>query len=68
MPDFSKQKAEIKLNAAALKREKHLINIKDREEAKKMADIEMGLKDANEFIHWQREMEKKEDIEKIECV
>ena len=30
--------------------------------------MEMGLKDASEFIRWQREMEQKEDIEKIEYV
>lgn len=28
----------------------------------------MGLKDASEFYRWQREMEKKDDIEKIEYV
>lgn len=28
----------------------------------------MGLKDASEFIRWQREMEQKDDIEKIEHV
>lgn len=52
MPDFSKHHAEVKLNAAALKREKHLIELKEREDAKKMADMEMGLKDASEFIRW----------------
>jgi hypothetical protein len=28
--------------------------------------MEMGLKDASEFTRWQREMEQKDDIEKIE--
>jgi hypothetical protein len=68
MPDFSKNKAEVKLTAAALKREKHLIDKEEQEEAKKIADMEMGLKDASEFIRWQREMEQKDDIEKIEYV
>jgi hypothetical protein len=30
--------------------------------------MEMGLKDASEFYRWQREMEQKDDIEKIEYV
>lgn len=30
--------------------------------------MEMGLKDASEFIRWQREMEQKDDIEQIEHV
>lgn len=30
--------------------------------------MEMGLKDASEFNRWQREMEQKDDIEKIEHV
>ena len=66
MPDFSKNKAEVKLTAAALKREKHLIDKEEAEEAKRLADMEMGLKDSSEFNRWQREMERKEDIEEIE--
>ncbi len=30
--------------------------------------MEMGLKDASEFIRWQREMEQKDDIEKTEHI
>lgn len=30
--------------------------------------MEMGLKDASEFYRWQREMEQKDDIEKIERI
>jgi len=28
----------------------------------------MGLKDASEFTRWQREMEKKDDIERLEHI
>lgn len=52
MPDFKKHEAQVKLNAAALKREKHLIDKEEREEAQKLAMMEMGLKDASEFIRW----------------
>jgi hypothetical protein len=53
---------------AALKREKHLIDKEEREAAQKLAMMEMGLKDASEFIRWQREMEQKDDIEKTEHI
>lgn len=68
MPNFEKHRAEVKITAAALKREKHQIELEEREESKRLADMEMGLKDASEFIRWQREMEQKDDIEKIEYV
>jgi hypothetical protein len=68
MPNFAKNKAEVKLTVAALKREKYIIDKEEAEEAKKLAGLEMGLKDASEFIRWQREMDKKEGIEKIEHV
>lgn len=68
MPDFNKNQADVKLNLAALKREKALIEREERENAERMAQMEMGLKDASEFIRWQREMEQKDDIEKIEHV
>ena len=68
MPDFSKNQADVKLNVAMLKREKHLIDKEEKEYAERMAQMEMGLKDASEFYRWQREMEQKDDIEKIEHV
>lgn len=68
MPDFNKNQADVKLNLAALKREKALIEKEERENAERLAQMEMGLKDASEFIRWQREMEQKDDIEKIEHV
>jgi len=68
MPDFAKNQADVKLNVAMLKREKHLIDKEEKEHAERMAQMEMGLKDASEFYRWQREMEQKDDIEKIEHV
>ena len=52
MPDWNKKQAEVKLTAAALKREKHLIDKEEREEARKLAEMEMGLKDSSEFYRW----------------
>jgi len=42
----------VKLNVAMLKREKHLIDKEERAHAEKLAQMEMGLKDASEFIRW----------------
>lgn len=68
MPDFLTNQADVKLNVAALKREKHLIDKEEKQNADLLAQMEMGLKDASEFYRWQREMEQKDDIEKIEYV
>ena len=68
MPDFSKNQADVKLNVAMLKREKHLIDKEEANAADLLAQMEMGLKDSSEFYRWQREMEQKDDIEKIERV
>lgn len=37
MPDFSKNEAKVNLNVAALKREKYLIDVEEREAALKLA-------------------------------
>ena len=68
VPNFEKSRADVKLNVAMLKREKHLIDKEEKEQAELMQQMEMGLKDASEFYRWQREMEQKDDIEKIERV
>lgn len=68
VPDFEKHKADVKLNVAALKREKNLIDREERENAEMLKQMAMGLKDSSEFVRWQREMNQKDDIEKIEYV
>ncbi len=68
MPNFARSRADVKLNAAALKREKALVEREEAAEARKLAELEMGLKDASEFERWQREMEQRAEIEKIEHV
>ena len=65
MPDFQKKEAAVKLNVAALKREKYLIDREDVEEQKKIDEMAMGLKDASDFNRWKREMDQKDDIERI---
>lgn len=36
MPDFTKNQADVKINVAVLKREKHLIDKEEREHADKL--------------------------------
>lgn len=68
MPDFERREANVKLNVAAMKREKHLIDKEEKAEHQKVAEMAMGLKDASEFNRWQREMEEKDDIERLEHI
>lgn len=68
VPNFEKSRADVKLNAAMLKREKHLLDKEEKEQAELLHQMELGLKDASEFYRWQREMEQKDDIEKIERI
>jgi hypothetical protein len=68
MPDFEKRQAAVKLNVAALKREGNLIAREEAEEKKYIAEMAMGLKDSSEFYRWKREMDRKDDVERIEHI
>ena len=68
MPDFDKREAIVKLNVAALKREKALIDKEEREMEQKVKEMAMGLKDASEFNRWKAEMGEKDDIERLEHI
>lgn len=68
MPDFEKKQAAVKLNVAALKREGNLIARQEREEEQYIAEMAMGLKDSSEFYRWKREMDRKDDVERLEHI
>ena len=68
MPNFGAKEANVKLNVAALKREKHLIDKEEEELNQKVKEMAMGLKDASEFNRWRSEMEQKDDIERMEHI
>jgi hypothetical protein len=68
MPDFEKHAAPVKLNAAHLKREKQLLDKIEADENRKIAEMALGLKDASEFNRWKREMDQKDDVERIEHI
>jgi hypothetical protein len=66
MPNFDKVDAPVKFNTAAILREGHQITKKQKEEQKVMKDFEMNMRDESEFNRWSKEMEEKEDIERLE--
>ena len=68
MPNFDKMTANVKLNVAALKREKHLIDLEEREAKARLDEMAMGLKDASEFNRWKAEMGEKDEIERLEHI
>ena len=68
VPDFSKLEAPVKLTSAAVLREGHLLKIKAEQDAKVLKDFEINMRDAGEFDRWRREMEEKEDIERLEHI
>ena len=68
VPNFDKKEANVKLNVAALKREKHLIDKEEREAEARLAEMAMGLKDAGEFNRWRAEMDEKDEIERLEHI
>ena len=68
MPNFDKMNANVKLNVAALKREKALIDQEEREVKERLDAMAMGLKDASEFNRWKTEMGEKDEIERLEHI
>jgi hypothetical protein len=68
MPDFEKNAAPVKLNAAHLKREKQLLDKLEAQENQKIAEMALGLKDASEFNRWKTEMDQKDQVERIEHI
>ena len=68
MPDFEKKAAAVKLNAAAIKREGHLLKIAKEKEEKVLKDFEQNCRDEKDFMRWQSEMKEKDEIEHLEHV
>jgi protein associated with RNAse G/E len=68
MPDFDKIEAPVKLNSAAVMREGFLLKKKEEEELKVLKDYEVNLRDEKEFERWRREMEQKDEVERLEHI
>jgi hypothetical protein len=66
MPNFEKNEAPVKLNAAAIKREGALLKKKDEEDAKILKEFEYNLRDDSDFNRWFDEMREKDEVERLE--
>lgn len=68
MPDFDKKEAPVKLTAAAVKREALALKKADEAEAKRLKDLEYHQRDETEFVTWKREMDKRDDILRLDYI
>jgi|TARA_B110000305_G_scaffold230452_1_gene282678 hypothetical protein len=68
MPDFEKKEAPVKLTAAAVKREALALKKADDIELKRLKDLEFNQRDETEFVTWKREMDEREDIERLDYI
>ncbi|XP_066927376.1 cilia- and flagella-associated protein 99-like [Clytia hemisphaerica] len=65
LPANNDDNIPIRLNAATIMREGVLIQKKEEEEYKKLADLAQGGRDASEFLSWQQDMRRKDLEEKL---
>ena len=68
MPDFEKKEAPVKLTAAAVKREALALKKADDIALKRLKDLEFNQRDETEFVTWKREMDEREDIERLDYI
>lgn len=68
MPDFEKREAPVKLTAAAVKREALALKKADDIEQKRLRDLEFNQRDETEFVTWKREMDEREEIERLDYI
>lgn len=69
MPDFdSKQYPEVKLTAAAVKREALALKKAEEAEARRLKDLEWNQRDETEFVTWKKEMDEREEIERLDYI
>lgn len=68
MPNFDKKTTNVRLNNAALKREKHLIEAEESELRAQIEQMTVGLKDASEFNRWRTKMGEKDEVERLEHI
>ena len=68
MPDFDKKEAPVKLTAAAVKREALALKKADEAEAKRLKDLEYHQREETELRTWKREMDKRDDILRLDYI
>jgi hypothetical protein len=60
--------APVKLTTAAVLREGHALKLKAEEDARIMRELEVNMRDAGEFERWRREMDEKDEVERLEHI
>ena len=68
MPNYQKSDAVIKLNAAALRREEATRKQKESEQAAKLRDFMINMRDESEFEQWKADMSKRDEIQRMEQI
>lgn len=68
LPDFSRVEAPVKLTTAAVLREGHALKVRAEQEAKIMKELEVNMRDEKEFERWRREMDEKDEVERLEHI
>lgn len=68
LKDFTKHTADVKYNETAIIREEHNIKLKEQAEKDRIKKIMIEGKDSAEFERWRREMEEKDDLQRMEEV
>ncbi|CAB3977127.1 Hypothetical predicted protein [Paramuricea clavata] len=64
-PSFIHDNIPIKLNAAAIMREGRLYQKREKDEVKRLLELEKGGRDASDFYKWQENMKKKDMDEQL---
>jgi hypothetical protein len=64
--DYSKAPADVRFNEAAILREEFLIQKKKKQEEDELNKIIIEKKDSKEYERWKREMEEKENLQRLE--
>ena len=59
---------EVKLTAAAVKREALAIKKAEQEEDKRLKDLELHQRDDTEFNTWRREMDERDEVLRIDYI
>lgn len=66
IPTFDHTNTEIKMNAATILKEEAIIKRTKQEEEDYIKQVEMNMRDSADFEKWKKEMDRKEEIEKLE--
>jgi hypothetical protein len=59
---------EVKLTAAAVKREALAIKKAEEDEDKRLKDLEWNQRDDTEFVTWRKEMDERDEILRLDYI